>query len=244
MQPTNRLYSDLAWLWPLWGTHDTDYAEYAGHVVAAVQAHAQRPVEHMLNIGCGGGKNAWNLKSRFKVTGVDLSPVMLAQAQALNPQCTFVQGDMRDFELGRRFDAVLMDDAISYMATLDDFRAAMARAHAHLETGGVLITTPDVTAEHFEQNRTQVTPVTRAGLDVVFIENVYDPDPSDTHYETTVVYLIREQGVQRVETDHWRLGLFPMATWHQVLTETGFEVHEHRFGLGDESYTLLACTKS
>jgi trans-aconitate methyltransferase len=68
----------------------------------------------LLDIGCGGGKNVLNLKRQFAVTGVDLSSAMLAQAKELNPECMFVQGDMRTFRLDRTFDAVLMDDALSY----------------------------------------------------------------------------------------------------------------------------------
>lgn len=40
---------------------------------------------------------------------------MLMQAKQLNPECAFVQGDMRTRRLGRAFDAVLLDDAISHL---------------------------------------------------------------------------------------------------------------------------------
>jgi len=243
MPTTARLYNDLAWLWPLWGGADEAYAEYVSHVIPCIDRFSIHPVRRLLNIGCGGGKNMWNLKSRFEVTGIDISPSMLSQARMLNPECTLVEGDMRTFDLGVRFDAVLMDDAISHMACLADFRAAIARAHAHLVPGGVLVLTPDVTTETFVQNRTTVTPVSRPGLDVVFVENLYDPNPTDEHYEATIVYFIRENGALRVETDHWQLGLFPLSVWHEVLEQTGFDVHEHRFVLEGDGYTLLACIR-
>ncbi len=79
---------------------------------------------------------------------------MLAQAKELNPDCTFVQGDVRSCRLGRNFDAVLMDDAISHMNCRTDFVAAFRTAYAHLNPGGVLVATPDVTIETFQQNKT------------------------------------------------------------------------------------------
>lgn len=245
MESRFRLYTDLAWLWSLWGDPAEEYATYDHHVIDLMERHAQRPVDSLLNIDCGGGKNAFNLKARYAVTGLDLSPAMLVQAQSLNPDCRFLQGDMRTFALDERFDAVLMDDAISYMHCLDDLRAAFARAHAHLQPGGVMVVTPDVTRESFQQNRTQATTVSREaeGLDVVFVENVYDPDPNDEHYETTVVYLIRQHGQLRIETDRWTLGLFAIGTWRQVLRETGFELHEAPFTLAEDSYTVFACVK-
>ena len=224
------------------------YADYCRHVTGLIERYAAHPAGTLLNIGCGGGKNVFNLKGRFSVTGVDRSPTMLAQAGALNPECTFVQGDMRTFRLGRTFDAVLMDDAISYMASVEDLEAAFRAASAHLDPGGVLVATPDVTIETFQQNRTIVTPATRAGtrdgLDVVFVENVYDPDPADEQYETTVLYLIRDHGQLRIETDHWTMGLFTLDTWRRVLRDTGFAVHEGRYDAGEDAHTVFACVKT
>ncbi len=173
---------------------------------------------------------------------------MLAQARDLNPASTFVPGDMRTFRLGRTFDAVLMDDAISYMACLSDFEAAFRTASAHLDPGGVLIATPDVTTETFRQNKTTATHATRTGtgneLDVVFVENAYDPDPADDQYETTVLYLIRDHGRLRIETDHWAMGLFSLGTWRRVLRDSGFEVHEGQYNAGEDEYTVFTCVKT
>ena len=243
MKDTCRLYTDLAWLWPMWGDA-AGYADYCRHVTELIRRHAKRPVTTLLDIGCGGGKNILNLKGEFIVTGMDLSPVMLAQAKELNPDCAFFQGDMRTFRFDRTFDAVIMDDAISYMSRREDFEAAFRTAHAHLDPGGVLIATPDVTFETFQQNKTATTQSARDGLDVVFVENTYDPDPADEQYETTVLFLIRDHGRLRIETDHWTLGIFSLDTWRSVLRETGFDVHEGRYALDGENYTTFACVKT
>ena len=78
---------------------------------------------------------------------------------------------------------------------------------------------------------------------MVFIENVYDPDLTDERYETTVLFLIRDHGRLRIETDHWTLGIFPRDAWRQVLCETGFEVQEGRYDLGEDEYTVFTCIK-
>jgi SAM-dependent methyltransferase len=243
VKDTHRLYTDLAWLWPLWGDAGTEYADYCNHVIRLMRRHAGRPLETLLDIGCGGGKNILNLKREFRVTGLDSSPVMLDQAKSLNPDCSFVQGDMRTFRLDRAYDAILMDDAISYMNSRADFEAALRTAHAHLNPGGVMVATADVTPETFRQNRTTTTTAARDGLDVVFVENVYDPDPMDEQYETTILYLIREHGRLRIETDHWTLGIFSLDTWRQVLRQTGFELHESQYELDGDRYTTFACVR-
>lgn len=244
MKDTCRLYTDLSWLWPMWGDAATEYAHYCEHVTGLIRQYAKRPASTLLDIGCGGGKNVLNLKREFNVTGLDLSSIMLDQAKGLNPDCTFIHGDMRTFRLGRTFDVVLMDDAISHMNCRADFVAAFNTAHVHLNTGGVLIATPDVTVETFRQNKTTTTPATRDGLDVVFIENVYDPDPTDEQYETTILYLIRDHGSLRIETEYWTMGIFSLNTWRQVLHETGFEVHEGRYKTGEDEYMVFTCVKT
>lgn len=242
-----RLFDDLSWLWPLWGDATVEYARYCDHVVGLIRRYALRPTKTLLDIGCGGGKNLLNLKRDFLVTGLDLSPAMIAQARALNPGCEIVPGDMRSFALGRTFDAILMDDAISFMDTREDFEAAFRTAFAHLAPGGVLVATPDVTKETFRQNRTTSTPaaeaVKPADLDVVFVENVYDPDPEDDRYETTMVFLVRRQGVLQVETDVVSLGVFSLDTWRDVLSGTGLEVNEGTYADGEDEYVVFACVR-
>jgi SAM-dependent methyltransferase len=244
---TFRLYSDLSWLWPMWGDPAGEYARYDDHVVRLIKQYAQRPVASLLDIGCGGGKNVFNLKKHFQVTGLDLSPAMLELAATLNPACEFIQGDMRCFSLNRTFDAILMDDAISHMACRADLSAAFQTAFRHLDPGGVMVTTADVTTETFHQNQTTAAPANNKAkpdnIDVVFIENVYDPDPADENFESTILYLIREDGKLRMETDRFSLGLFPLDIWRQTLSEVGFEVHEGKYVDDENEYAIFACVK-
>jgi ubiquinone/menaquinone biosynthesis C-methylase UbiE len=231
---TPHLYSDLAWLWPLWGDPDGEYAEWCAHVVAMIEKHAKRDVKTLLNLGCGGGKNAYNLKRHFRVTGLDLSNDMLANARKLNPDIELVQGDMREFSLPDRFDAILIDDAVAYMTSRDDLSRLFRAAYRHLEPGGVMIVSPDKTKETFEQNESHVTRSLAAAeaegapkdVEVVFIENNYDPDPDDDTFEGLMIYLIREKGVLRVVEDMHTLGIFAADVWLTLLHEVGFEIHE------------------
>lgn len=245
-QKTFRLYSDLAWLWPLWGAPE-EYEDYCKHVAGFIREQAQIPVRTLLNIGWGGGKNVFNLKRDYSVTGLGLSPTMLALARELNPGCEFAYGDMRTFSLDRTFDAVLMDYAISYMATRADLRTAFAAAWQHLNPGGVMVVSPDDTKETFIQNHTVATraagKTTPANVDVVFVENNYDPDPEDDHYEATMVNLIRKDGTLRIETDHHILGLFALRVLREALAEVGFRIHEWTYVEYGKEYVTFGCRK-
>ncbi|MCU0610609.1 MAG: class I SAM-dependent methyltransferase [Candidatus Eisenbacteria bacterium] len=247
MTATPRLYDDLAWLWPLWGAAEGDYALWCAQVVRLIRQYATGSLGTILDIGCGGGKNAFNLKRHLQVTGLDLSPAMLELARALNPESEFLQGDMRSLELRRRFDCILLDDAITYMVTREDLAAAFAGAFRHLRSGGVMVVSPDETKETFQQNRTRVsyaeTKAKPESIDVVFVENDYDPDPADDQFDGTLVYLIREAGRLRVETDRHVLGLFPLEVWRTTLRSAGFEVHEEAPVMPDTVQPVFVCVK-
>jgi trans-aconitate methyltransferase len=85
-------------------------------------------------------------KARFSVVLVDRSPGMLEVSRALNPECDHVEGDMRTVRLGRQFDCVFVHDAVCYMTTEADLRAAIETAYVHCAPGGADMKTLYVTA--------------------------------------------------------------------------------------------------
>jgi SAM-dependent methyltransferase len=208
-----RFYGELARWWPQISPPE-DYAEEAGEI-----ARLLGDARTVLELGSGGGSNAVHLKDRYALTLTDLSPGMLDVSRALNPECEHVQGDMRTLRLGRTFDAVLVHDAIDYMTTEDDLRAALATAFAHCDRLALFM--PDELADTFE-------PSTDHGGtgDVRYLEWTYDPDPSDTWTVTEYVFALRDG--ERVRTVHetHRTGLYPRAFWLEALRDTGFATAE------------------
>jgi SAM-dependent methyltransferase len=220
-----RMYDDLSWLWPLMGQPDeVDWIAEAEEFVSAIHNHSRIEAKALLNLGCGGGKNDFTLKKYFTITGVDTSEQMLANARRLNPEIEYSVGDMRTVRLGKMFDAVVIADSIDYMLTEDDLRAAFVTAFAHLKSGGVFCTYAEVTRERFRQNETKCSTYARGEMDISFLHNNYDPDPTDTTYESTFVWLIRRAGNLEIETDHHLGGIFPQQTWVDLLREIGFRV--------------------
>jgi SAM-dependent methyltransferase len=169
---------------------------------------------------------------------------MLDLAGQLNPEVTYFPGDMRTVNLEKTFDAVVIADSINYMLSEADLRRAFQTAYAHLKPGGVFCTYAGVTRQSFRQNDTRVSTHTEGSVVVTFIENRYDPNPQDSTYENTFVYLIRRSGSEgqlEIETDRHLGGLFDLETWSRLLSDTGFEVH--RTELGEGGAPLFVCRK-
>ena len=170
------------------------------------------------------------------MTLVDLSPAMFEVSRAINPECEHLQGDMRSVRLGRVFDAVFIHDAVMYMTTEADLRAAMATAFAHCKPGGVALFAPDYVRETFR-------PVTDCGghdsegRSLRYLEWSYDPDPSDSSYTVDFVYLLREgDKPPHAVQDRHIYGLFPRADWLRLLAEVGFEAQAVPIELGETNF--------
>ena len=145
----------------------------------------------MLELGSGGGNNAFHLKSEFEMTLVDLSADMLAISSELNPECEHLQADMRTLRLGRTFDAVFVHDAIEYMTSEDDLRQAVDTAYQHCRVGGVAVFVPDDIAENFEPATEHGGHDAPDGRGARYLEWSTDPDPSDTRTRTDFAFLLR-----------------------------------------------------
>jgi trans-aconitate methyltransferase len=217
-----RLYGDLAGWWPLVSAPE-DYAEEAALYEQAIVAHAARPVRAVLELGSGGGNNASHLKARFTMTLVDPSRGMLAVSRRLNPECEHIEGDMRTIRLGRRFDAVFVHDAVSYMTSEGDLRAAMQTAFVHCEPGGVALFAPDHLRETFSPS-TDTGGEDGDGRALRYLEWSWDPDPADSLAVTDYAYLLRDRdGTVEVVHDRHVEGLFSRADWLSWLADAGFE---------------------
>jgi SAM-dependent methyltransferase len=223
-----KLYSELADWWHLL----SPLAEYAEEVEVFwnILSGAGLPEDPtLLELGCGGGNNAFYLKQHFsQVILTDLSPGMLAVSRGINPDCEHLQGDMRSLRLGRIFDVVFVHDAVTYMTTLEDLRQAIETAFLHCKPGGCALFVPDCVSETF-QPETSHGGVDGEGRSMRYLQWSYDPDPNDTQYFSEMVYLLHEDGQpMRIEHDQHICGLFPRADWLRLLGEAGFQVDVSR----------------
>lgn len=243
-QGLHKFYAELAAWWPLLSA-PADYAEEAAFYGHLFQQH-DRPVTTLLELGCGGGNNAFHLKTHFRMTLTDLSSGMLAVSRALNPECEHLEGDMRTLRLGRQFDGVFVHDAVCYMTSREHLLQAIGTAYAHCKPGGIALFLPDALTETFQ-------PATESGghdgqdRALRYVEWTWDPDPSDETYLVDYAYLLREaSGEASVVHDRHVEGLFSRATWLELLGEAGFTARAIAFDHSEVepgSYEVFVATR-
>lgn len=234
-----RIYDDLAYLMPLLGPPQ-QYAAGAAQWKEILREKLGPGRHPILELGVGGGSNLSHLTADFQATAVDLSAKMLAVCRRLNPGVELHQGDMRTVRLGQKFSAVLIHDAISYMQTEADLRAAFATAAAHLDSGGVFITRLDYSIENFHSPQIDHFSHTYEDLQLTYIGFTYQPDPKDTKIVSLIFYLMQRQADLQIEFDRHQLGLFHRQDWFDWMGEAGFQVEERTMSTGEgQTQSLL-----
>lgn len=112
-----------------------------------VYAGLAPPGATVLELGAGGGRVSFALAARgLIVTGVDLAPAMLRQAEirraalpeALRHRVRFQRGDMRTLDLGRTFDLVICPYfTLAHVPVAPAWPETFAVMARHLRPGGL-----------------------------------------------------------------------------------------------------------
>jgi ubiquinone/menaquinone biosynthesis C-methylase UbiE len=154
------------------------------------------PGTRVLDVGCGVGRWSRLLASRGAfVTGVDLSPTMIAQSQlrtawaGLSHRCRFLVQDVAALDVGGPFDLVLGVTVLQHILDPDALRAALARMAAQLSSAGRMVlleaaptdaaASCDTTVFRARQRREYLQQFSECGLRVRTITGV-DPAPFKT----------------------------------------------------------------
>ncbi|MEZ2696114.1 class I SAM-dependent methyltransferase [Hafnia alvei] len=95
---------------------------------------AQLPANgHILDIGCGSGEPiaGYFIRQGFNVTGVDGASAQIARCRERFPQQRWLVNDMRELDLGARFDGIIAWDSFFHLCQADQRKMfAIFLAHA------------------------------------------------------------------------------------------------------------------
>jgi SAM-dependent methyltransferase len=228
------LYSELV---PWYRLLDppADHEEEAVSFQAAFERVASPPPETLLELGAGAGHNGLFLKRRFRCTLTDISEPMLQLSRELNPECEHLLGDMRTLRLGRTVDVVLVHDAIVYMTSEADLRAAVETAFVHTRPGGAAIFAPDTVRETF-RDFAGLQEEDDGARSLRCLEWSWDPDPTDDTYTVEYALLLRDGTDLRAVHDRHIEGLFSRPTWIAILKGAGYQVDSLPRPVGEGGY--------
>jgi 2-polyprenyl-3-methyl-5-hydroxy-6-metoxy-1,4-benzoquinol methylase len=120
-----------------------------GYVMQLLELHAGTS---LVELGCGSGwMTRFAARQGVQAEGYDISPDMIEiareQAAAEGVDVVFQAADMEQLDLGRRFDACLIYDALHHSERAD---LVLASAHRALKPGGRLLVAEPNWKQRFE----------------------------------------------------------------------------------------------
>jgi len=125
------------------------YDDYSTGLPGDVEFYVKEAAEaegEVLELGCGTGRILIPIaQAGGTVTGLDLAPPMLAicrdkvarEPEEVGKRITLVEGDMRNFDLGKQFALILCPyRAFLHNLTVEDQLATLGCVHRHLAPSG------------------------------------------------------------------------------------------------------------
>jgi len=224
------IFKDYAYYYNLF-YQDKDYKSEAAQINCLLKRYDEG-INRIINFGCGTGKHDIEFtKIGYQCTGVDLSPRMIdiarENAKKEKTNINFLVKDIRDFESGDQYDAVIsLFHVMSYQNNNQDVQMVFRSARKVLGAGGlflfdvwygpgVLTDKPTLRVKEIENEKNRLIRIARPVL--------YDKeDVVDICYEIFV--LDKESGKTKVINEVHHMRYFFRPELELLLKEAGFEL--------------------
>ena len=219
---THRLYHELAWVYDAIYPQIFDYRAVYDTLKPVLE---EKNVESILEVACGTGRLMTILEAGgYRVTGLDLSPKMLALARP-RVKGMLVQGDMRELGFSEEFDAVLcLGSSFTYMSTDHDALKALRGFHSALKPGGILVF-DNFDAQRFDPERYRdwrESVYKVEGATITRRSKNRDWSPEAQRWVAEWEYIIEKDGSTQRVTDSGALRAFTYEQIVGLLDKAGF----------------------
>ncbi|CAM5280030.1 hypothetical protein GCM10010329_78690 [Streptomyces spiroverticillatus] len=196
-----------------------DYPAEAKHVTEEIRARLPEAAS-LLDVACGTGGHLRHFDGLFEhVEGVELSEAMLEVARDRMPGIPLHQGDMRAFDVGRTFDAVVCLFAAVAHQSAEELAGTLRCFARHLRPGGVVVVEPWWFPETFLDGYVAADVLTP---DHRTISRVSHTRLEDGASHMDVHYVVADARGARHFVESYVHRLFPRDLYEQTLRAAGF----------------------
>jgi ubiquinone/menaquinone biosynthesis C-methylase UbiE len=206
-----------------------DYPGEANKVHRLIRKYVKSGGKSLLDIGCGTGHHAGLLNKYYQMEGLDLDPNILSVARKKHPKIPFHLGDMKKFELNKKFDGVIcLFSSIGYVKTKPGLNQAIKIMTQHLLPGGAMLIEPWFSPADWHTSRTSTLHVNKPHLKIVRMSY------SSCKGNISIIefqYLVgTSKGIQHSVELH-QLGLFNKKDYLEAFRKSGLKVTHDPIGL-------------
>lgn len=206
-----------------------DYAKESKEIYDVVRKYKPRASE-VLDICCGTGEHHKYLKDVYTLTGLDINPNFIEMAKKKVPTASYEVGDMRDFDLAKKFDVILcLFSSIAYIKNYEELLTTLQTFRNHLQKDGLLIIEPWISPENWYTGKLHMLTYEKENIKIC---RMNQSGQEGQHSIINFHYLIgtEEEGVRHFEERH-ELLLLTVEQMKEAFKMTGFVVDHDPKGL-------------
>jgi ubiquinone/menaquinone biosynthesis C-methylase UbiE len=213
----------------IYGSMGKNYSAEANKVHKLIRKYVKSGGTSLLDVGCGTGHHAGILSKTYQVEGIDLDPNILSVARKKYSKIPFHTGDMRNFKLNKRFDAIVcLFSAIGYVKTKSGLNKAIKTMMKHLLPGGVMLVEPWFSPDEWHVGRVSTLHVNKPDLKIVRMSySSRKGNISSIEFQ----YLIGTSKGIRHSVEQHQLGLFNKKDYLEAFRLAGLKVTHDAMGL-------------
>jgi SAM-dependent methyltransferase len=196
-----------------------------------------RRVSTLLDVACGTGGLTALLAGAYQVSGLDISPGMLAVAGEKLPRGTpLYLADMTSFRLDARFDAVVCAyQGVNHLLSLSGWNGFFSRVHEHLNAGGAFVF--DIATVGYLERMAGISRIVQRFGDNYLQIRIKSPNGLVFEWQTEV-FELQPDGRYRLLAETIELRSFPVDRIRAALRRrfTGIETTGPDGGPADEDH--------
>lgn len=200
--------------------YDAESAVVVNHIRKALPE-----ADSLLDVGCGTGGHLAHFGKQFsRVEGLDIAEGMLEVARRACPEVPVAYGDMRDFRLDRRFDAVVsLFSAVGNLTDAAELDRTLETFAKHLVPGGVAVVEPWWFPENFLPDYVGSSLQEVDGRTIARVSHTVRQD--EGHSRMDVHYVVGDSatGVRHYRDVHV-MALFTRRQYEEAFERAGFSV--------------------
>ena len=201
-------------------------------------------------LACGAGRLTIPLAERgFEVVGMDLSKTFIKYANhrlkslpaEVGQRARFVQGDLRQFDLGQRFPFIfIFFGGFEHLTEPKDHQLSLRCIREHLEPNGLLeveFMAPSGPKEYFEEPRIiseEQRRIESEGIEITERDTLWWVD-AKRYCCKTEVWVHHDDGREEYHEGQWASWAFTLEEIPPLMSECGFRVERI---LGAHEYPL------
>jgi SAM-dependent methyltransferase len=202
-----------------------DYKKESNQIHDVIEKYKKSTGNTLLDVGCGTGGHFAYLDQWYQLEGLDLDKDMLKIAQQRFPNVSFTQGDMIDFKLEKRYDAITcLFSAIGYVKTVSNLNKTINNLGNHLKSGGIVIVEPWFSPDKWKPGRPAAVFVDKPDMKLARMNIA---EKRDNISVINFNFLVATQGNIEHFTELHEMGLFTEEEYKKAFDQAGLQtIHD------------------